>query len=118
MKVVNHRHTLPREVVNVPSLETFKTRLDGALSNLTKLKMSLLTAGSWTRWPSKVPSNPNHSMKIKREEGKWLAPGSFQVLGSIGEITFSDAEKGQCCTMRDLGSLTSPQSEIFGEDIG
>jgi len=34
---------LPREVVDDPSLETFKARLDRALSNL-ELKMSLLTA--------------------------------------------------------------------------
>ena len=45
MRVMKHRHRLPREVVNTPSLETFKVRLDGALSNLIKLKMSLLTAG-------------------------------------------------------------------------
>jgi len=32
--VVKHWHRLPREVVEAPSLETFKTRLDGALSNL------------------------------------------------------------------------------------
>jgi len=24
------------------------------------LKMSLLTAGVWARWPLKVPSNPRH----------------------------------------------------------
>jgi len=34
MKVVNHWNTLPREVVEAPSFETFKARLDGALSNL------------------------------------------------------------------------------------
>ncbi|KFZ61898.1 hypothetical protein N338_03636, partial [Podiceps cristatus] len=34
MRVVKHWNRLPREVVDVPSLETFKTRLDGALSNL------------------------------------------------------------------------------------
>ncbi|KFR05658.1 hypothetical protein Y956_02778, partial [Nipponia nippon] len=34
MRVVKHRNRLPREVVDVPSLETFKARLDGALSNL------------------------------------------------------------------------------------
>ncbi|KFW68332.1 hypothetical protein AS28_09601, partial [Pygoscelis adeliae] len=34
LRVVRHWHRLPREVVDVPSLETFKVRLDGALSNL------------------------------------------------------------------------------------
>jgi len=36
---------LPREVVDVPSLEMFKVKLDGALSNLIWVKVSLLTAG-------------------------------------------------------------------------
>jgi len=49
MRVVKHWHRLPREVVDAPSLETFEVRLDGALSNLIELKMSLLTAGGWTR---------------------------------------------------------------------
>jgi len=35
MRVVRHRHKLPRGVVNAPSLEMFKARLDRALSNLT-----------------------------------------------------------------------------------
>jgi len=47
--VVKHWHRFPREVVNAPPLETFQARLDGALSNLTQLKMSLLTAGGWAR---------------------------------------------------------------------
>jgi len=42
---MKHWSTLPREVVEAPSLEAFKVRLDGALSNLIWLKMSLLTAG-------------------------------------------------------------------------
>ncbi|PKU45441.1 hypothetical protein llap_4264 [Limosa lapponica baueri] len=40
MKVMRHWKMLPREVVDAPSLETFKARLDGALSNLILLKMS------------------------------------------------------------------------------
>jgi len=43
-----HWNRLPREVVDAPSLESFKARLDGALSNLILLKMSLLTARGWT----------------------------------------------------------------------
>jgi len=34
MSVVKHWNGLPREVVEAPSLETFKVRLAGALSNL------------------------------------------------------------------------------------
>jgi len=35
MRVVKHWHRFPREVVDAPSLETFKVSLDGALSNLS-----------------------------------------------------------------------------------
>jgi len=42
MGVVKHWHRLPIEVVGVPSLKTFKVRLDEALSNLIYLKMFLL----------------------------------------------------------------------------
>ncbi|KFW69967.1 hypothetical protein AS28_10906, partial [Pygoscelis adeliae] len=34
LRVVKHWNRLPREVVDAPSLETFKVRLDGALNNL------------------------------------------------------------------------------------
>ena len=34
MRVVKHWNRLPKEVVDAPSLETFKVRLDRALSNL------------------------------------------------------------------------------------
>ena len=62
MRVVKPWPRLPREVVDAPSLETFQARLDGALSNLTQVKMSLLTAGGWAGWPLKVFPNPKHSM--------------------------------------------------------
>jgi len=45
MRVMKHWNKLPREVVEAPFLEIFKARLDGALSNLVWLKMSLLTPG-------------------------------------------------------------------------
>ncbi|KGL98716.1 hypothetical protein N301_02608, partial [Charadrius vociferus] len=34
LRVVRHWNRLPREAGDAPSLEVFKTRLDGALSNL------------------------------------------------------------------------------------
>ena len=34
MRVVKRWNRLPREVVDAPSMDTFKVRLDGALSNL------------------------------------------------------------------------------------
>ncbi|KFQ88234.1 hypothetical protein N337_01035, partial [Phoenicopterus ruber ruber] len=34
MRVVKHWNRLPKEVVDAPFLDTFKVRLDGALSNL------------------------------------------------------------------------------------
>ncbi|KFM11122.1 hypothetical protein AS27_05432, partial [Aptenodytes forsteri] len=34
MRVVRHWNRLPREIMDAPSLEVFKARLDGALSNL------------------------------------------------------------------------------------
>jgi len=44
LRVVKPWHRLPREVVNAPSLGTFQARLDGALSSLVQLKLSLLMA--------------------------------------------------------------------------
>ena len=44
MRVVKHWTRLPREVVDAPFLETFQVRLDGALSILIYLKLSLLIA--------------------------------------------------------------------------
>lgn len=34
LRVLKHRHRLPRQVVEVPSLEAFQVRLDRALSSL------------------------------------------------------------------------------------
>ncbi|KFR11174.1 hypothetical protein N306_06967, partial [Opisthocomus hoazin] len=34
VRVVKHWHRLPKEAVDAPSLEVFKDRVDGALSNL------------------------------------------------------------------------------------
>ena len=58
MRVVKPWHRLPREMVDAPSLETFKSRLDGALSNLVWLKVSLLAAGGLDRMAFTGPFPP------------------------------------------------------------
>ena len=44
-RVVRHWNGLPKEAVDAPSLEAFKARLDGALSNLVRWEVSLSAAG-------------------------------------------------------------------------
>jgi len=60
---------LLREVGDAPSLGTFEVRMDGALSNLTQLKMSLPMAVGWTGWPSEVLSHPKPF-----RDSKWHVP--------------------------------------------
>jgi len=47
LRLMEHRNRLPREVVESPSLEIFKTRLDKFLCSL--LWVTLLRQGGWTR---------------------------------------------------------------------
>jgi len=58
VRVVKDRNRLPSEVVDAPSLAAFKVRLDGALSNLIQLKLSLLTAGGLDYMTFKGPFQP------------------------------------------------------------
>ena len=58
MRVVRHWNRLPGELVDAPSPETFKARLDRALSNLVQLKVPLLTAGGLGWMTSKGPFQP------------------------------------------------------------
>jgi len=62
LRVVKPWPGLPREAVDAPSLETSKTRLDGALSTPIRWKLSLLAAGGWAGWPLKGPSHPDRSV--------------------------------------------------------
>ena len=48
---------MPREVVNAPTPEAFKARLDVAVSNLVYREVSLHIAGGWNQMILKVPSN-------------------------------------------------------------
>jgi len=56
LTVVKHWPRMPREMGDAPSLEIFKARLDGALSNLIQWKMSPLIAGGLDWVACKGPS--------------------------------------------------------------
>jgi len=58
MRVVKPWQRLPREVVAGPSPGTFQTRLDGALSDLIWVKMSLPMAGGLDKMAFKGPFPP------------------------------------------------------------
>ena len=45
MRVVRHLNRLPSDVIDAPSLETFKVRLDKSLGKVLQLRMSLFIAG-------------------------------------------------------------------------
>lgn len=55
---MRHWNRSPREVANAPSLETFKPRLDGALSDLVLWEMSLPIAGELELGDVKSPLQP------------------------------------------------------------
>ena len=79
VRVMRDWHRLPREVVGDPSLETFKIRLDGALSTWGSCGCPCSLQGSWTRWPLQVPSNsclPDH-LTPKRPSSDPLSTGNF-----------------------------------------
>ena len=59
--MVTHWNRLPKEAVDVPSLEAFKARLDVALGSLVCWLATLHTAGSWNSMSTVGLCNPGHS---------------------------------------------------------
>ncbi|KAK4818642.1 hypothetical protein QYF61_016613 [Mycteria americana] len=90
-RVVKHWRRLPREVVDAPSLVTFKARLDGALSNLIWWKMSLPMAGD----------RDNNDFKVI--VAKNIA-ANFAILMKAVEISLNDV-KAICKTFSRVSSL-------------
>ena len=61
-RVVTHWNRLPKEVMDAPSLEAFKARLDVALGSLVWWLATLHIAGVWNEMILVVLFNPGHSM--------------------------------------------------------
>jgi len=62
--VVRHWNRLPKEVVDAPSLQAFKARLDVALGSLVCWLVTLHIAGGWNWMSTVVLSNPDHSVTL------------------------------------------------------
>ena len=61
-RVVMHWNRLPKEVVDAPSLEAFKVRLDVALGSLVCWLVTLHIAGGWNSMSIVVLFNPGHAV--------------------------------------------------------
>ena len=111
MRVVKHWHRFPREVVDAPSLETFKVSLDGALSNLSWRCPCSLQEG-WTRWPLKVPSNPNCSVILRYYQ---FHPHPMPVSPKTGGLRYKETYRTQfsCYTSSALSSRLPMRSLIL-----
>ena len=60
--MVTHWNRLPKEVVDAPSLQALKARLDVALGSLVCWLANLHIAGGWNWMGIVVLFNPGHSV--------------------------------------------------------
>ena len=58
-----YQNRLPKEVMDAPSVEAFKARLDVALGSLVCWLVTLHIAGGWNSTSTVVLFNPGHSME-------------------------------------------------------
>lgn len=70
--LTEHWHTLPRKLVEFPSLEITKKPSGRGLGQ--PAPGGPAWAGAWTKWPPEVPSNLSHSVKVS-ETVLQLCPG-------------------------------------------
>ena len=61
---LSNAFSLLGELVDAPSPGTPEVGLDWGSEHLVELWVSLLVAGSWTRWPLRVLSNVNDSIGL------------------------------------------------------
>lgn len=112
--MMEHWHRLLREVMESPSMESFKSHPYTALDPTLGVPA---WAGSWTRWCLQVSSNFNHSVRFCMNcvcntrmfhEGKCHKLFCFMGQGTHSVPRSSDREWGAaaptCCPPGELGS--------------
>ena len=60
LSIIESWNRLPKEVVDAPSLQAFKARLDVALGSMVCWLVTLHTAGRWNSMIILVLCNPGH----------------------------------------------------------
>lgn len=98
-------HRLPREVAAAPSLEVFKGRSDGALSNLYYWKLSPTMAWHWNWMILKVPSSPDPPVTFCVEH----SPNAFMGLSLNKLLSKTTAEKVESVRNDHGGTVKKPQ---------
>ncbi|KAK4829992.1 hypothetical protein QYF61_008162 [Mycteria americana] len=96
MRVMRHWNRLPREAVDAPSLEVFKARLDGALSNLIQRKVSLGMAGGCNSSERKTRENVGSPLsgagdQVTKDMKKSMFLIAFYALVFTGKISLQES---------------------------
>ena len=107
MRVVKHWPGLPQEVMDAPSLKTFKARLDGAVSNLIELKMSLLNESMIT------PSIIKQKLWNRKKENlvfAWSTCSDYINASSLKYIAV-------VVVLQECNLFISWQKTLFGLDL-
>jgi len=104
---------LPKEAVDVPSLEAFKARLDVALGSLVWWLVTLHIAGGWNWMSIVVLFNPGHSVSggciescshmKDRQEFSCCAVG--QALGLFAAVPSAGRAERPCEVTRMRGPV-------------
>jgi len=105
-RVVRHWHKLPRDVVDAPSLETLKVRLNRSLSTWWSRQCPCSVQGSWAGWSLRTPSNSSNSMIL------W---SNVQSTCNKEKINYALSVVAEFCQTQPQTALYEANSSVIAE---